>query len=158
MNIRFSTASAALGCILLASCYPYNENRGRNQATKPPEKTVTSQDQQKIQAQRDKLKQDELKKKQAAAQNTDTNVGNTGTGNTTASSGGSTTSGTTTSSTTSTPEKKRDYAFASKVPGKDGFVFSPYNNKIIDVRDMPSGTLVSDPTYPESEKKYFRVP
>jgi hypothetical protein len=154
MNIRFSTASAALGCILLASCYPYNENRGRKHPGKPPEKTVSSQDQQKIQAQRDKLKQDELKKKENADQTADTNVGNGGS-STTSDNGSSATSDT---STSTSPEKKRDYAFASKVPGKEGFVFSPYNNKIIDVRDMPSGTLVSDPTYPESEKKYFRVP
>ena len=151
MNIRFSTASAALGCILLASCYPYNENRGRKPSGKPPEKTVSSADQQKIQAQRDQLKKDELKKQETA----DQNVGSTGDSGATNDNGGSTTTDTTTQPTT---EKKRDYAFASKVPGKEGFVFSPYNNKIIDVRDMPSGTLVSDPTYPESEKKYFRVP
>ena len=53
---------------------------------------------------------------------------------------------------------KGDYAFANPVPGKEGFVFSPYNNKLVDVRDIPSGTLVQDPTYPASEKKYFRVP
>ena len=55
-------------------------------------------------------------------------------------------------------EKRADYPVASKVPGKDGYVFSPFNNKLIDVKDMPSGTLVSDPTYPESAKKFFRVP
>ena len=55
-------------------------------------------------------------------------------------------------------EKRGDYAFANPVPGKEGFVFSPYNNKLVDVRDIPSGTLVQDPTYPASEKKYFRVP
>jgi hypothetical protein len=53
---------------------------------------------------------------------------------------------------------RRDFPFANKVPGKDGFVFSPYNNKVVDVRDIPSGTLVQDPTYPAAEKKYFRVP
>lgn len=56
------------------------------------------------------------------------------------------------------PTRRPDYPFANKVPGKDGFVFSPYNNKVIDVRDMASGTLVQDPTYPAAEKKYFRVP
>jgi hypothetical protein len=154
MNLRFSTVSATLGCILLASCYPYNENRGRKQSGKPPEKNVSSQDQQKIQAQRDKLKLDELKKKQTADKPAD-DVGSSSNASTSSDTGSSTTSDT---ATKPTIEKKREYAFASKVPGKDGFVFSPYNNKIIDVRDMPSGTLVSDPTYPESEKKYFRVP
>lgn len=151
MNIRFSTVSVALGCVFLASCYPYNENRGKKSAQKPAEKTVSSADQQKLQAQRDQLKKQEDLKKDAPkeelpqTQETPGGVGN-----------GATTPGAT--ETKPPVEKKRDYAFASKVPGKEGFVFSPYNNKIIDVRDMPSGTLVSDPTYPESEKKYFRVP
>ena len=56
------------------------------------------------------------------------------------------------------PAGSTDYPFASKVPGKVGFVFSPYNKQVVDVRDIPSGTLVQDPTYPASEKKYFRVP
>ena len=47
---------------------------------------------------------------------------------------------------------------ARAVPGRPGFVFSPYNNKLIDVEGFPSGRLVSDPQYPLSEKKYFRVP
>ncbi len=47
---------------------------------------------------------------------------------------------------------------AIPVPGKDGFVFSPYNNKVIDVKGFRTGTLVADPTYPLSERKFFRVP
>ena len=47
---------------------------------------------------------------------------------------------------------------AIPVPGKPGFVFSPYNNKVIDVQDFTAGTLVADPTYPVSERKFFRVP
>lgn len=47
---------------------------------------------------------------------------------------------------------------ASQVPGKAGFVFSPFNNKIVDVQGVPPGTLVMDPTYPSAEKKMFRVP
>lgn len=50
------------------------------------------------------------------------------------------------------------YPVAVAVPGKPGFVFSPYNNGIVDVRAIPSGTLVSDPGYPAEEKKFFRVP
>ena len=33
-----------------------------------------------------------------------------------------------------------------------------YNNKMINVKDFASGTMVADPTYPPAEKKYFRVP
>lgn len=47
---------------------------------------------------------------------------------------------------------------AITVPGKPGFVFSPYNNKVIDVQGFHSGALVADPTYPMSERKFFRVP
>lgn len=56
------------------------------------------------------------------------------------------------------PEPKAGVQVARAVPGKPGFVFSPFNNKIIDVKGIPSGTLVADPTYPAAEKKYFRVP
>jgi hypothetical protein len=47
---------------------------------------------------------------------------------------------------------------AIPVPGKEGLVFSPYNNKLIDVKGMTPGRLVADPTYPMSERKFFRVP
>ncbi|HEY1121426.1 MAG TPA: hypothetical protein VGE67_07480 [Haloferula sp.] len=47
---------------------------------------------------------------------------------------------------------------ARAVPGKPGYVFSPFNNKVIDVEGIQSGRLVADPTYPLEEKKYFRVP
>lgn len=50
------------------------------------------------------------------------------------------------------------YPTASQVPGKAGFVFSPFNNKVIDVGGMPSGSLVMDPTAPAAEQKMFRVP
>mgnify|MGYP006955866078 CR=1 FL=1 len=81
---------------------------------------------------------------------------------------GTPTQGGATNPTSTTPppppvEKRPDYPVAKKVLGREGFVYSPYNNKIISVRDeqdrlLPSGTLVADPTFDESEKKYFRVP
>lgn len=54
------------------------------------------------------------------------------------------------------PEDAR--AVARPVPGKPGYVFSPYNNQVIDVKGVPPGTLVADPMYPAEEKKYFRIP
>jgi hypothetical protein len=153
MISRFPLGFAALGCVLLASCYPYNEhpNKGMPQNNKPADKTITAADQQKLKEQRERMKQqDELKKtEEQKTAGTDT-------------AGTSTTPGTTPPPSGDGPkpaaEPKRDFAFANKVPGKDGFVFSPYNNKVVDVRDIPSGTLVQDPTYPAAEKKYFRVP
>lgn len=56
------------------------------------------------------------------------------------------------------PNSSATYPQVTPVPGQPGFVYSPYNNMVIDVRDLPSGTLVADPSYPPSEKKYFRVP
>jgi len=55
-------------------------------------------------------------------------------------------------------DAKEDYPVATPTPDKPGFVFSPHSNKVIDVRDLASGTLVMDPTFRASEKKYFRVP
>lgn len=55
-------------------------------------------------------------------------------------------------------ELKDGYPVATAVPDKPGFVFSPYNRKLIDVTDSPSGTLVMDPHFPPTEKKFFRVP
>ena len=47
---------------------------------------------------------------------------------------------------------------AKAVPGQPGFVFSPYNNQIVDLTGIAPGTLVADPQYPEAEKKHFRAP
>lgn len=52
------------------------------------------------------------------------------------------------------PAGKQDYPVAKAIPGKPGFVLSPYTNKIIDVREMPPGTLVRDPEH----KAVFRLP
>ncbi len=147
MKSTFFFSLPALGCLALVSCYPIPDKpRKPKPGANAANETVTSQDQQKIQAQRDRMKAAENKKReseQAANEMNDKPTSN--------------------DTTTTTPdkpatEKKADYAFANPVPGKEGFVFSPYNNKLVDVRDIPSGTLVQDPTYPASEKKYFRVP
>ncbi len=53
---------------------------------------------------------------------------------------------------------ERKAPVAEPVPGQPGFVKSPYNGKIVDVKGIPPGTLVADPTYPAEEKKHFRVP
>ena len=51
-----------------------------------------------------------------------------------------------------------DHPVAAAIPEAPGMVYSPFNQKIVDVRDIPSGTLVQDPSSPAAEKKYFRVP
>jgi hypothetical protein len=149
MNHRFLTGFAALGCVLLASCTPYNEQQNKKPTRKLGQKTATAAEQQKTQEQRDLMKQkEELAKKEAPA-------------NTMPETPADTAAQTTPPTQTPAPpveEKRAEYKFANKVPGKDGFVFSPYNNKVVDVRDIPSGTLVQDPTYTGAGKGYFRVP
>lgn len=145
MNIRIFTAIAALGCVLFASCHPYNESANKKPIQKTPPKTVTTPEQQKVQEERDRMKaQEEAKKKEEMKNATPETAGpNTPSGDT---------------PKPPIEEKRTDYAVANKVPGKDGFVFSPYNNKVVDVRDIPKGTLVQDPTYTGAGKGYFRVP
>jgi hypothetical protein len=140
MTFRLSTGFAALGCVLLASCYAIGDKPQQKKVPKNPEQQVTQTDPQALKEQ-EALQQ---KQQEELAQNTPPE--NPGT---------VTTPG---EKPKAPSETKRDYAVANKVPGKEGFVFSPYNNKVIDVRDIASGTLVTDPTYPTSEKKFFRVP
>jgi hypothetical protein len=130
---------------LLASCYPVEENPQRKKANQASQKQTAAQVKQQEELAAKKKQEEELKQ----------TLENPGAGATEAPRE------TTPPQQTTTPpveQKRTDYAFANKVPGKEGFVFSPYNNKVVDVRDIPSGTLVQDPTYPASEKKYFRVP
>ncbi len=56
----------------------------------------------------------------------------------------------------STPEKK--IWVAEPVADRPGYVKSPFSGKIIDVKGIPAGRLVADPTFPASEMKHFRVP
>lgn len=155
MNSRLITVFATLGCVLLASCYPYDESQQKKPSRRHAPKTVTSPDQQKVQEQRDQAKAAEATAPQEAPKK-----------ETVTPPAAPPTTPKTTSTQTKTPEtpkpqieeKRAEQPIANKVPGKEGFVFSPYNNKVVDVRDIPSGTLVQDPTYTGAGKGYFRVP
>ena len=130
MNAHLLTGIAATACLAMASCYPY---------TDPNIKQGTGNNQN---VNNEELTPEELRQKQEEErpqlqENALTNDGE---------------------ETPTPPNPNPDYPFANKVPGKEGFVFSPYNNKVVDVRGIPTGTLVADPTYAASEKKYFRVP
>ncbi len=54
--------------------------------------------------------------------------------------------------------KVTEHPVALAVPERPGFVYSPFNNRVLDVKGVPSGTLVADPQYPATEKKHFYVP
>jgi hypothetical protein len=152
MSERKLIQAACLAGALVASCTPYPETQKRPippQGPQAQQGTVTGDEQQKLKEERQRAAE-EAERQQAEAGQT-MGGGNATTGTTPAGGTGTTPAGGET-------KPKRDYDFATPVPGKAGFVLSPYNGKVIDVRDIPSGTLVQDPTYPASEKKYFRVP
>jgi len=54
-----------------------------------------------------------------------------------------------------TPTAKKSWPYATAVPGKEGFVFNPYNNAQVDVRGLSSGTLVK---VPGRDDQQFYVP
>lgn len=141
MKTKLLLSLPLVGCFAFVSCYPIPEGPRRPRQPQPDE-SVTSQDQQKIQEKRERMKEREERRDEDTSGEVKKTEPTT----------------TTTSSKPKEETKKGDYSFATPVPGKEGFVFSPYNNKLVDVRDIPSGTLVQDPTYPAAEKKYFRVP
>lgn len=144
MNSKILYPLAALSSIAFLACRPYPEPQLKKQTQKPVAQTTPAQNQEKIRQQRAQLKERE----QASADNdVGNNVQNSPRDNTES----------ITAPKSETPHKK-EYSYATPVPGKPGFVLSPYNNKVIDVTGMPKGQLVSDPTYPKSEQKYFRVP
>jgi hypothetical protein len=58
---------------------------------------------------------------------------------------------------TGIPTAPATYPYATKVPGKQGFVFNPYTKNQVDVRGIPQGTLVRDP-YDSDKTHKFRVP
>lgn len=136
--------------LLILSCAPYPEDQPQPKPPADPaqNKTVTSEDQQKLQEERKRAAEEAEKKMTEQEQRAEQGGTAAGDPAATGGSGGG----------TKPAGERKDWPFASPVPGKTGFVFSPYNNKVIDVRDIPSGMLVQDPTYPASEKKYFRVP
>lgn len=53
--------------------------------------------------------------------------------------------------------EKRSYPIALAIPGKPGFVYNPYNNNPVFIKDIPSGKTVLDPQDPNKEHK-FKVP
>ena len=151
MTSRLLSTSVLLGGFLFVSCVPYPEPGRGGPRKGNPNASVMTPEQQEIQK-----KKDELKKKEAGEKTKKEKMEKVATGDNPDNMADANTPPKT------EPKKdkkdKKDWPFANAIPGKEGFVFSPYNNKPIDVRDIPSGTLVQDPTYPQAEQKRFRVP
>ncbi|MGC4016094.1 MAG: hypothetical protein QM755_16445 [Luteolibacter sp.] len=123
MSSRLLLGLAALGSSLLVSCTVYPEGQNHGKKGPRPQETVMTPEQQALQKQREELKkkkeEEEAKKKQEEASGTKPPE-------TTAKTEG----GGETSQPKPKQENKKDYPFANPVPGKEGFVFSPYNNKM----------------------------
>ncbi len=150
MITRILTGLIAVASVLLVSCSPYPEhpNRGPKSAVQP---SAAQAEQAKLQAQQEaKKRAEEEKRMQAQAEQKiiepvhEREVSPP-------------------DKPTPVEPKRFDWPTAKKVPGKEGVVLSPYNNMQVSIRNedgtlIPSHTLVSDPTYPPSEKKRFFVP
>ena len=153
MITRILTGLIAVASMLLVSCSPYPEhpNRGPKSAVKQTKPSPAQAEQAKIQAQQEAQKRaEEEKRMQAQAEQKiiepvhEREVSPP-------------------DKPTPVEPKRFDWPTAKKVPGKEGVVLSPYNNMQVSIRNedgtlIPSRTLVSDPTYPASEKKRFFVP
>ena len=53
---------------------------------------------------------------------------------------------------------KQSAPVAQPVPGKEGFIFSPYDNKVIDVTGLDPGEVVQEPGSPPDAPRYIRLP
>ena len=154
MNLRLILPAAA-ALFLAASCTPYVEPPPEAPSD-PAQRKPTPEEQEKIRQQREAQK-----KKDEASQTPDRETkpeGETAGGTTTEPPKNEGTAGDGAGSSEKPAAPPKEIPVARPVPGKPGMVFSPFNNKVIDVKGIPSGRLVADPTYPASEKKHFRVP
>lgn len=56
------------------------------------------------------------------------------------------------------PPLSTEVPHALPVPGREGYVFSPFHNKVVDCKGFARGTLVFDPYDTEKPRRKFRVP
>jgi hypothetical protein len=157
MNRTFFHALGALLCgVIISSCVPYDEYGRRIEKKKKPDRsTVTDPKQQEIEAKREEMsKKEEQRQKELGLPTSETPSGVTGPTTST----GDFTPTENIVEPPKTPTPPKNHPVSAAVPGKPGFVFSPFNNKVVDVRNIASGTLVADPQYPAADKKHFRVP
>ncbi|NJM37349.1 MAG: hypothetical protein HC845_05490 [Akkermansiaceae bacterium] len=160
MKIHLPSILLAFGCVALASCYPFDESQNRKAQVdgKKDMKKVVEQTPEKTEAEMKAAKEKAAAKSKARAEAKKQQIAEQGDSpeiSTTAPDPGKD------DVTTTTPpvkEKRKEYPTATKAPGKEGFVLSPYNNKLVDVRGMAPGTLVQDPTHSGEGSGRFRVP
>lgn len=140
MRISIFTLLSVICCGLVTSCYyPPSYPQNKDQAVTPPapvDQTVANDEGQKqLEAARLRLENGGLPPNSVNGQLpiVDPTVGG------------------------QIPAAPATYPYATSVPGKQGFVFNPYTKNQVDVRGIPSGTLVRDP-YDTDKGHKFRVP
>ena len=149
MNLRLILPASAALLMVATSCTPYVEPPPPAPAD-PAARTRTPEEEEKIRKEREAMKKEEESKTPDKDKKSEGEQEGTAKKDPEKDGG--------TEKPKPPEEKKSEIQVARPVPGKPGFVFSPFNNKVIDVKGIPSGRLVADPTYPASEKKHFRVP
>ena len=122
---------------LMTSCYyPPYQPQNPNQPVTPPapkdETVINDEGQRQLEEARQRLENGGLPANNGQLPTVDPNV-------------------------TGAPTAPATYPYATKVPGKQGFVFNPYTKNQVDVRGIPQGTLVRDP-YDSDKTHKFRVP
>jgi hypothetical protein len=155
------TLITVLCASIFSSCVPYDEN-GRpipnRRAQSKKQQTITDKKQQEIDAKREELSKKEEARKKDQSRIVDTDDAEETLANNNPKPKPRIDDETDLPKPPTPPAPPKNHPVAAAVPGKPGFVFSPFNNKVVDVRNIASGTLVADPQYPASEKKHFRVP
>lgn len=155
MKIAFSTLFIAASCALVTSCYPpyppYEEPRGPRHAPPVPrnETTLNDEGQRQLDEARRRLEAEERIKRlndgrvendpparHAPPRDIEPSI---------------------TPPVVPPVVPSATYQYASKIPGKPGYVFNPFTQNQVDVRGIPSGTLVRDPNDSDPTHK-FRVP
>ena len=136
MNLnRFLLALGVMSGLLSSCIFPYPPNpKAPLPAQSPdpvePEQTVNSEEQQRIREARQKAREEARRDAESNPKPSDPDAN---------------------------PTPKEDYRTALPIPGKEGFVFNPFTNEPLDVRGIPHGKLVRDPSDPDPTHT-FRVP
>ena len=123
---------------ILGACTPYPSNYRAREARPTQlqvEQTITSEEQRRIEENRQLLEQQAGNQPAEGGQWTEPNLNNS----------------------QPVPAPVSKYPTASAVPGKPGFVFNPYTHNIVDVKGIGSGRLCRDPEDADPTHK-FRVP
>ncbi len=147
MKLRSIFPVSAFIAFAAMSCTPYVEP-APDAPDDPAQRTVSAEEQQKIKERREKLKEEQAAADRDRAGDQTADKLKERPDGTTAGGG----------DTPKPKEQPVSIPVAHPIPGKPGMVFSPFNNKPVDVKGIPSGKLVYDPHYPQSENKKFRVP